>query len=77
MDPTSVLQLTPMAPAPNFTVQWPSVPGKTYQVQSSTSLFSTNWITTASNLAGTGQMMQLSDTNTPAPPARFYRVQVQ
>jgi sugar lactone lactonase YvrE len=77
MDPTSVLQLTPMAPAPNFTVEWPSVPGKTYQVKSATSLFSTNWITTASNLAGTGQMMQLSDTNTPAPPARFYRVQVQ
>ena len=77
MDPTSVLQLMPIAPSPNFTVQWPTVPGKTYQVQSSTSLFSTNWTTTASNLAGTGQIMQLSDTNTPAPPARFYRAQVQ
>ncbi len=77
MDPASVLRLTPLAPAPNFTVQWPSVPGKTYMVQSSVSLFSTNWSVTASNLPGTGQMMQLSDTNTPAPPARFYRVQVQ
>jgi len=77
MDPASVLRLTPLAPAPNFTVQWPSVPGKTYMVQSSSSLFATNWSTTASNLPGTGQMMQLSDTNTPAPPARFYRVQVQ
>jgi hypothetical protein len=77
MDPTSVLTLTPMAPAPNFSVQWPSVPGKTYLVQSSTSLFSTNWTTLSSNLPGTGQLMQLSDTNLPGPPARFYRVQVQ
>jgi hypothetical protein len=77
MDPASVLQLTPLAPSPNFNLQWPSVPGKTYRVQSSASLFSTNWFTTASNLPGTGQMMQLSDTNLPAPPARFYRVQVQ
>jgi sugar lactone lactonase YvrE len=77
MDPASVLQLTPLAPAPNFTVQWPSVVGKTYMVQSSSSLISTNWSITASNLPGTGLMMQLSDTNLPAPPARFYRVQVQ
>jgi hypothetical protein len=46
-------------------------------VQSSSSLASTNWSITASNLPGTGQMMQLSDTNLSAPPARFYRVQVQ
>jgi sugar lactone lactonase YvrE len=77
MDPTSVLQLTPLASAPNFTVQWPSIVGKTYMVQSSSSLASTNWSITASNLPGTGFMMQLSDTNLPAPPARFYRVQVQ
>ena len=77
MDPTSVLQLTPLASAPNFTVQWPSIVGKTYMVQSSSSLASTNWSITASNLPGTGQMMQLSDTNLSAPPARFYRVQVQ
>ncbi len=77
MDPASVLQLAPLAPAPNFTVQWPSVVGKTYLVQSSSSLLSTNWSITASNLPGTGLMMQLSDTNLPAPPARFYRVQVQ
>jgi hypothetical protein len=77
MDPNSVLQLTPGTPSPGFSLQWPSVVGKTYLVQSSVSLFSTNWATTASNLPGTGQMMQLSDTNTPGPPARFYRVQVQ
>ena len=77
MDPASVLRLTPVAPSPNFTVQWPSVPGKTYSVLSSSSLFSTNWTVTASNLPGTGQTMQLSDTNLPAPPVRFYRVQVQ
>jgi sugar lactone lactonase YvrE/chitodextrinase len=76
-DPTSVLQLTGSLPLPNFTVQWPSVVGKTYQVQSSTSLFSTNWTIIGSNLSGTGQTMQLSDTNLPAPPAKFYRVQVQ
>jgi len=77
MDPTSVLTLTPVAPSPNFAVQWPSVPGKTYMVQSSASLFSTNWTIMASNLPGTGMMMQLTDPNLPAPPGRFYRVQVQ
>jgi len=77
MDPTSVLTLTPVAPAPNFSLQWPSVPGKTYMVQSAVSLFSTNWTIMASNLPGTGQLMQLSDPNLPAPPGRFYRVQVQ
>jgi sugar lactone lactonase YvrE len=77
MDPKSVLTLTPVGTAPNFSVQWPSVPGKTYMVQSSASLFSTNWTMMASNLPGTGQMMQLSDTNASAQTGRFYRVQVQ
>jgi sugar lactone lactonase YvrE len=78
MDPTSVLQLAPSAPAPNnFIVQWPSVLGKTYLLQSSTSLFSTNWSVIASNLVGTGQMMQFQDSSTPATPARFYRAKVQ
>jgi len=77
MDPTSVLQLTPMPPAGPFTVQWPSVVGKTYMVQCSSCLFSTNWATVVSNLSGTGQMMQLSDPATSPPPVRFYRVQVQ
>ncbi len=77
MDAASVLQLTPVPPAGGFTVQWPSVVGKSYVVQCSSSLFSTNWATIISNIPGTGQTMQLSDTNGSGPPARFYRVQVQ
>jgi sugar lactone lactonase YvrE len=73
-DPASVLQLFPVA---NFTIQWPSVPGKTYALETSTSLFSTNWTVLSTNLPGTGQTMQIQDTNLPAPPARFYRVLVQ
>jgi sugar lactone lactonase YvrE len=73
-DPASVLQITPAA---NFSIQWPSVPGKTYALESSTSLFSTNWIVLTTNLSGTGQTMQIQDTNLPSPPARFYRVVVQ
>jgi sugar lactone lactonase YvrE len=77
MDPTSALKLMTSGSSPNFSVQWPSVPGKTYMVQSSASLFSTNWTILASNLPGTGMMMQFADTNAPAPPASFYRVQAQ
>jgi hypothetical protein len=72
-DPKSVLQVSPSA---NFTLQWPSVPGKTYALETSTSLFSTNWTVLCGNLPGTGQIMQVQDTNLPAPPARFYRVRV-
>ena len=76
-NPASVLQLTGSLPLPNPTVQWPSVLGKTYTVLSSPSLFNSPWTAIATNLIGTGQTMQLSDTNPPAPPAVFYRVQVQ
>ncbi|MGD1083198.1 MAG: hypothetical protein ABSA47_00445 [Verrucomicrobiota bacterium] len=73
LDPKSVLEVSPSA---NFTIQWPSVYGKTYALETSTSLFSTNWTVLSSNLPGTGQTMQIQDTNLPAPPARFYRVVV-
>jgi hypothetical protein len=73
-DPNSVLQVTANT---NFIVQWPSVPGKTYALESSTSLFSTNWTVLCTNMVGTGQVMQIQDTNLPAPPARFYRIVVQ
>jgi sugar lactone lactonase YvrE len=73
-DSTSVLQITPTT---NFTLQWPSVAGKTYALEFSTSLFSTNWTVLCTNMVGTGQTMQIQDTNLPAPPSRFYRIVVQ
>ena len=75
-DPNSVLQLTTPAPSGNYSVQWPSIVGKNYTLECSTSLFSTNWTVIATNILGTGQPIQFTD---PAPQgqARFYRALVQ
>ena len=77
-DPASVFQFSPVATfAPsNFTLQWPSVVNKHYTVQCASSLGSANWTTLATNISGTGQTMQWTDSNAPAK-SRFYRALVQ
>jgi len=59
----------------DFTVQIPSVPGHTYQLQYTTSLTPANWTDTAAPQSGTGGVLTFTDpggaTNFPA---RFYRV---
>ncbi len=75
-DTNSVLRLNGNLPtAPNFTVQWPTVPNISYVVEGSTTLFATNWIT-LSNAIGDGTVQQYVEPH-PTNRARFYRVRVQ
>ncbi len=77
LDAASIFAFTPAAtPAGgSFTLQWPSVVNKSYTLQSSSSVGG-GWTTVATNLAGTGQAMNWTDTNA-ASGVRFYRALVQ
>jgi hypothetical protein len=54
-------------------VRWPSVAGKRYLIERSTSLFGANWIPVSTN-TGSGADMEFHDTN--GGTVRFYRVHV-
>jgi sugar lactone lactonase YvrE len=77
-DPTSCLTAgTDQAAAQqsqDCVISWPSVAGKTYTIERSTTIFAPNW-TTISTVTGTGSFMEIHDTSGTSP--RFYRVQVQ
>ena len=55
-------------------IRWPSVSGKSYVIERSSSLFSPTWIPVSTN-AGTGADMEFHDTS--GGNVRFYRVHVQ
>jgi sugar lactone lactonase YvrE len=78
-DATSVFQFIPGAAAsssPAFTLQWSSVINKSYTIQSAFDMSSSNWTTLATNIPGTGQTMQWTDSNATGQ-AEFYRALVQ
>ena len=58
-----------------FTLQWPSVVNKSYSLQRSASISAGGWTTVATNLPGTGQMMQWPDSRRVR--REVYRVLVQ
>jgi len=62
------------AQSPNCVIHWPSVAGKHYVIERSTSMFSPSWLPVATN-TGTGSDMEFSDTS--GGNVRFYRVSVQ
>lgn len=68
----SVHAKTP-APAGAATIHWPTVSGKQYVIERSTSLFPGSWTTIATN-PGTGTDMEFNDTNNGA--VKFYRVRI-
>jgi hypothetical protein len=76
-DPNSILRAsTGQAAAQRSTdcvVRWPSVAGKRYIIERSTSLYGPNWIPVSTN-TGTGNDMEFHDTG--GGNVRFYRVQV-
>jgi sugar lactone lactonase YvrE len=76
LDGVSHLALNCDAGAPRSAVSFPSVFGKQYTVECSSSLFSGSWSVIGTNLSGTGQTIQFADPN-PTPGTRFYRVKVQ
>ena len=65
------IQLTNQKPA----VQFHTFSGRTYSVEYSTNINSTNWNSlSGGTVAGNGLNLQIVDTNTPSAAARFYRV---
>jgi len=71
-DAASVLRM--LANPGAFSVRWPSVFGRTYIVERSTTLFNGNWTTISTN-AGSGGDLQISDSANVGG-TRFYRVRV-
>jgi sugar lactone lactonase YvrE len=80
VDPTvadDFLSVNPKTPVPSGSttaIHWPSVSGKQYVIERSTSLFPGNWTTIATN-TGTGADMEFDDNSTGT--TKFYRVRVQ
>lgn len=76
MDGISHLNVTCQSGAPRSALTWPSVFGKQYSVECSSTLFGGSWSVIGTNLSGTGQSIQFADPN-PDSGIRFYRVKVQ
>jgi sugar lactone lactonase YvrE len=75
-DPTAYPRLkakTPISAGAPITMHWPTVSGKQYVIERSSSLFPGNWSTIATN-TGTGTDMEFSDTFSGN--VLFYRVQI-
>jgi len=55
-------------------ISWTSVMGLTYQLQFKNDLGDTNWNNVPATVAGTGNVVSMTDTNMGTNAARFYRV---
>lgn len=76
---TSALRPTNFSRATNgesFSFTWASVPGKTYQVETSQSLLSPEWNPIGSPVTATTTTSALTVPLAPADERRFYRVKV-
>jgi hypothetical protein len=76
LDGVSHLNVNCSSGAPRTALTWPSIFGKQYSVECSSTLFGGSWSVIGTNLSGTGQAMQFADPNA-ANGLRFYRVKVQ
>jgi hypothetical protein len=76
-DPNSMLKLSSSRdiPSPGCLIRWPSVEGKQYIIERSSSMFSPSWVPIATN-SGTGAEMEFHDSGATGS-SRFYRVRVQ
>lgn len=57
-----------------FKLRWPTVQGRTYVLECSTSLFSGDWTAVSSEVLGDGREVEFTDPNPDG--ARFYRVRL-
>jgi outer membrane protein assembly factor BamB len=75
VDGSSLLNITDQVPvsATSFMIEWQSVPGKQYQVQTSTDLVS--WTTVATVTASSGSTTSWTDTSAGAG-KKFYRIRI-
>ncbi len=60
--------------ASDMVVRWPTVVGKNYVIEASTSLFGSSWKPVSATIPGTGQLMEFRPT--PDGSAQFYRVRL-
>jgi Protein of unknown function (DUF4038)/Putative collagen-binding domain of a collagenase len=58
----------------SFLVSFATVLGQSYEVQSAANLVSGSWVSVATDIAGTGSIVQVADTNAVDQVRRFYRV---
>jgi len=74
-DSSSVLKISQLQiSGADYVVSFSSVAGKTYRVERSDTLANGSWTTVSNNIAGTGGVLQVTDTGAAAQPKRFYRV---
>jgi hypothetical protein len=76
LDGISTLNIKCSSAAARSALTWPSIFGKQYSVESSSTLFGGSWSVIGTNVPGTGQDIQFADPN-PTSGIRFYRVKVQ
>lgn len=74
-DVSSFLRMLEPKKQAGLTVRWPSASGRTYVVESSPALFDAPWTVISTNIAGTGDDLEFSDSAA-ANGTRFYRVRV-
>jgi 1,4-alpha-glucan branching enzyme len=76
-DPNSALRITSATATGNkFAVSFPSVAGKSYAVEYANLLPTTSWQILATNIAGTGSTISITDTLPAGVSQRFYRVRL-
>lgn len=72
---SSVLKITQITfSGSNILVGFPTVAGKTYRVEYSSTLAAGSWQVVQDNLSGTGGLIQVSDLNAANQTKRFYRI---
>jgi hypothetical protein len=77
-DRSSVLKISQTQASGNdMVVSFPTAVGKTYRVDRSDTLQSNSWTAVQSGIAGTGAVVQVTDTNGALQQKRFYRIVVQ
>ena len=62
--------------ASGFTITFPTVAGRTYQVLGAVSLTSASWTNIGSSISGDGSQKSVTDLLTNAPSSKFYKVQI-
>ncbi len=73
--PNDVSSLLRLKQTGGLTLRWPSVAGINYVIESSPALFGQEWDEVSTNIAGTGEDLEYTDS-TPNTGVRFYRIRV-
>ncbi len=55
-------------------VRFPTLLGRTYRLEKSSTLLADSWVTVQDNVAGTGETLQVTDTDAASSGSNFYRI---